>query len=584
MSTGRVPGPPVASGAYLLTVLLLVVLALTASLGSFFVHSQQALNRDSRLLDTISESVELSRVWLVLAAVLMFVFFHLLRRVVEITTAVFTVCTIFGFFLIFSRALQYPFCVDDAYIYFRYIRNFFRSGAMQFNPGSPVLGFTSHLYVWILSAVSALARSDDLPFITRNLNIFLSLSNYLGVFALLLVIGLRPAYCAIGSCLYSLSSYDIGESTYGMESELLVLLLIIWLISFRLEKRALFSWAAVFIFLCRPEGLIFLIASITFTFIRERRNWIRQWAAPIGSALLYFLWVFITYGTIVPNSVSAKSAIYRLDPAQAFRSISAHFADSVLGRFGQLDYVFTAALVIVSFILLRKSLPLLLYLLSTILIAVFYAVGNPLMFSWYFAWFSLLPVVVVPMAAAATSEAFADSRILRAILPPAVLLLCLAPTHFSYLEAPQAGLRLRNPFFMWDETKQRLLLYREAASYLSERGAGTLPVGVCEDGMFGYAFPGPVLTLDGLAAKEVVKYYPLSDSDYYSFFAVSPRAIEAFQPRYVLFLENFGRNSVLKDGFFLANYEQEQFWDLKIWGGKGLLLYKKRSLNAIRNL
>jgi hypothetical protein len=223
----------------------------------------------------------------------------------------------------------------------------------------------------------------------------------------------------------------------------------------------------------------------------------------------------------------------------------------------------------------RKDTPLLGYWGCCICAIVFFSLANTLMFNWYFVWFSLVPILFIPVAVSRIPMLPARYKFPRIAMYAVVVAVCLFGQYRSYPDndAVVSVGRVAHPFLAWDASKQRLLLYQKAAEYLNKTTSGQGLVGVSEDGMFGYVYRGPVLTLDGLASKEAVKFYPLAKAQYSTPFAISPSLVEKIKPPFVVFLDAFGRNSILKDPFFLATYRRERFWPLNLWGGEGMYLY-----------
>lgn len=565
--------------------LSLLIICMFTSVELLWNENNISILSEAYLLNTVSASFFYCRIWLLIASFFLVVFWKIIIDNLEISVSkshIF-IFSLFALFLILSRALQYPFCVDDTYIYFRYIKNFVNSGSMEYNIGESILGITSHLYLWIISVLAWLTQTDNFPLLVRNLVLILSLINYFGIFFYLKLIGLDIKLSILGSVLYATSYYQITQATYGMESTLLLSLIILLIISLKAKSYTSVAVTSIMIFLCRPEGIFILITTFIYSIVRHGYRKIFIWCFLSIFVLAYFYWVFNTYGTVIPHSIIAKNIIYKIEPFSALQGIANYFVQ--VSNYESFSYSIKIFLMVGIFIfsswMSRHEITLLFYVGCCFILLFFFAWTNPLMFAWYYSWFSLLPVLILPVTVARISEYYMKYKsTVRRILVVVILFF----SAIIYLEYPRShftifGSTIRQPFFSWDPTKHRLLLYQKAAEYLNVKTSGKSIVAVSEDGIFGYIYKGNIVTLDGLALREVSQFYPLQKNQYYVPFAISPNLIERTKPEYVVFLDVFAFNSILKDPFFLKNYSKECFWPIDLWGGKGMYLYKSLSDN-----
>jgi hypothetical protein len=120
------------------------------------------------------------------------------------------------------------------------------------------------------------------------------------------------------------------------------------------------------------------------------------------------------------------------------------------------------------------------------------------------------------------------------------------------------------------------LLYAEAAEWLAPRLAaapGTLAAG--DVGALGYFTAAPILDTVGLMSPEAAAYYPLSpDLIAGAAIAIPPQLILAEQPRYVVTLEIYARNGLLKNEEFLEQYELVQVLPTDVYGSEGMLIFE----------
>jgi len=115
------------------------------------------------------------------------------------------------------------------------------------------------------------------------------------------------------------------------------------------------------------------------------------------------------------------------------------------------------------------------------------------------------------------------------------------------------------------------LVARRLAPEVSERTV----VAAGDVGALGYFLDAHILDLVGLNSKEVMQYYPLPDEMYVINYAVPPGAVFAAMPDYVVLLEVYGRETVLKDPRFLHAYTLVATVPTDLYGSRGLLVFRR---------
>ena len=217
--------------------------------------------------------------------------------------------------------------VDDAFISFRYAHNLVQGHGLVFNPGERVEGYTNFLWV-ILSAFSM--------WLSLNPEIFAKIIGLLasvGTIAAVVRLSPKPdnyrllVYAA--PILLAVNPSFAVWATGGLETPLFTCL-VTWgllLAAKGMEKDTLPLSSALllaFAALTRPEGV--LIAGLVFVFAialgiknnslaRNTAFWLPVFAAVY---LPYFIWRFIYYGALLPNTFYVK-----VDPggSQLFRGL-----------------------------------------------------------------------------------------------------------------------------------------------------------------------------------------------------------------------------------------------------------------------
>ncbi len=220
--------------------------------------------------------------------------------------------------LLIIHISKYFFLCDDAFISFRYAKNFANGLGLVFNPGERVEGYTNFLWVIILSFFSLLGIAPD-----QSANI-LSICLSISLFAL---------FCFFNWKIFATRKYDyfvlLGPlfvasnrtyavwSTSGLETALFSILIfgsVIMLVRSLDDTRylrlsaILFSLAA----LTRPEGILLFASFFGFYFLLTKKD--KPAITSIARAALifvciigaHFIFRYLYYGYPLPNTYYAK--------------------------------------------------------------------------------------------------------------------------------------------------------------------------------------------------------------------------------------------------------------------------------------
>lgn len=207
---------------------------------------------------------------------------------------------------------------DDTYITFRYSSNLAAGHGFVYNLGEPVLGTTAPLWALVL----ALAASLGAPIEHAALVVSLACdaaSAFL-LFSILGGLGFGGAIPAAGAVLF-LGIFDFFSlSRSGMESSFFVCLVLASLWSVASRRVVAASVFAALAALTRPEGALLPII-VVWSLWYYRHHVSRRDAAAGVAALCVIVGAWAayavkTFGSVVPQSVVAKSALFD-DPALA---------------------------------------------------------------------------------------------------------------------------------------------------------------------------------------------------------------------------------------------------------------------------
>ncbi|HNW60085.1 MAG TPA: hypothetical protein PKI62_10455 [bacterium] len=230
--------------------------------------------------------------------------------------------------LLVALALSlWPATLDDAFITYRYARNWVEGHGLVFNPGERVEGYSNLL--WVLILAPFIAAGLDVEVVSKLLGLGCAIGALLAAMRMLrhhfqastrivLFFGLWLASCT-GFVYYAIS---------GLETLLYTLLLLL-LVLFMTEER--FAWAAVTsaaLTITRPEGMLCMLPLAWCAWMsrgrRESRNnagrrdaaapvalqrrmpWWLFPAVPAAGLALTTLWRWLYYGALLPNTFNAK--------------------------------------------------------------------------------------------------------------------------------------------------------------------------------------------------------------------------------------------------------------------------------------
>ncbi len=504
-------------------------------------------------------------------------------------------------YVVLTRCWQFPVASDDSYIDYRYVHNLVRLGTFDYNPGLHVMGFTSHLHLFVLSALCVIFRTNDVAVVSQQLNIFCQILACALLFRLVSKVLNSP--CAALACvLFAVDSYLITEVAYGKETSIVILLMLVAISSWNGLRPHLFAWSNSLLFLTRPEGVAWLAIAFLWHFKKIKLKVWRYWAVPIFLITSWYCFLFYYFHAFMPHGALAKAKVYmpRLFITTAIELggfMSNFFAPlhlrsdghpltyyniiSALHGWQYLWALVAGLLVLTALFMTSKNKPWLRFYFTGVAgtYAVF-SLSNPWMFSWYYSWFSLIPIFMVPVV---VLSIYKSNLKLRPMLIGTLTLWCV---FVPLVQQPMHSGIFGLPVIIWESVEARLLLYREAAIYLNDLEAlrfdnSRLEAGKAsetaayEPGIFGYYYKGLLLDLDGLVSDEPLAYYPVSEKERApgASAGIPALAVEKLKPRRILFFDWIGYG-LLRDQNFCRHYKLEKEWEANIDAAKSLKLYK----------
>jgi len=510
---------------------------------------------------------------------------------------------------ILARAIPGPRTIDDSFITYRYARNILAGNGFVYNPGERVLGTTTPLYTILLVILGLLTGGVNAPFPILSMGINALTDGLTCLLLLRLGRQLGSPLAGLGAALvWAIAPYSVTFAIGGLETSLYVMLLTGLVYSYIDERYGLAWLCGALSLLTRPDALILLGPLALDRFLQIGRASLRKtsgvhfWAV-VGEALTFLVpclsWIIFSalyFGSPLPHSISAKSLAYYLPGNAAFIRLLQHYATPFLEHltFG-IPWI-TVGIVLYLFLFLvgaqhalRVKIHLWPWIAYPWLYFATFAIANPLIFRWYltpplpaYIFFILIggEQIIQQIFRVKISETQLGS--IRKILATslAFALVVLAPAGLSlqgWTLHPDHGPDRPSPEMAYIKLE---LLYRQAASLLSNElmtRSSTPLLAAGDVGVLGFYTGARILDTVGLNSPISTSYYPL-DADLYTInYAIPPDLILDQSPDYIVILEVYGREGLLKDPRFHNAYHLRQKTPTDIYGSDGMLIFEKKS-------
>ena len=512
-----------------------------------------------------------------------------------------------------AHVLPGPRTIDDAFITFRYARNILAGSGFVYNPGEHVLGTTTPLYTLLLTGIGLVMGGEQAPF--PQISLLINALAAVGTCFLLIKLGQRlgsPRAGLAAALVWGIAPYSVTFSVGGLETSLYVFFLIATVYYFVTHAHLSASVFAACAVLTRPDALILIgplalerFSEETQLFLSSRRNSTSNrssadkahWRSLLLEAALFLipllLWLaFATYyfGSPLPHSIEAKSLAYRLPATAALTRLLQHYATPFFEHniFG-IPWI-AVGLVLYPFLYLigaskifKEEKRTLAFLVYPWLYLITFAIANPLIFRWYLTPPLPLYFLIIFIGASKIIETLILSR--RKFInentfnPPllkfsifVVMLLPFTTTLTEWRIVPDHGLDRPAPEMAWYQLE---LLYTQAADYLRPQFGENSVLAAGDVGVLGYRTNAPILDTVGLNSRQAIAYYPLDPEYYVINYAVPPDLIFDEKPDFIVVLEAYVRNGLLKEEEFLASYRLIKKIPTDIYGSDGMLLFRR---------
>ncbi|HXG37849.1 MAG TPA: hypothetical protein VNL36_03660 [Bacteroidota bacterium] len=209
--------------------------------------------------------------------------------------------------------MHFEYTPDDTYIYLQYAKNIANGDGFSFNAGIPSYGVTGPLWALLIAAGAAVHL--DPYVVAKTFDLFFACIAILVLYLVAFLILRDKRYALLAAMLFAFDSWFLRWTGSGMESSFAVLLVLLCTFYVYRNEYALASLVCGVLSLVRPEGaLLFVILQVdNFINSTNRRASLRSMLVSTGLfAAVILPWVVFSYlhfGTIVPNTVAAKSSV-----------------------------------------------------------------------------------------------------------------------------------------------------------------------------------------------------------------------------------------------------------------------------------
>jgi hypothetical protein len=462
--------------------------------------------------------------------------------------------------LMWLRLHQPSNTVDDAFITFRYARNLASGLGLVYNAGERVLGTTTPAYAILLAMAARLSGFYDFPRLAVVVNMLFDAISFCLLARLTARLTGWHWLGVAAAWLLAIEGRLLDFSTGGMEGSFNVAAILLSLVLFFEGRPRLAALAAGLVVLIRPDGLMLagaLFAGWGLPRLREPRRWPWAEAAVFAAVVLpWLLFATLFYGQPIPQSVLAKSVVYRLPDLVAFRAFLVQlrtvFPFSLpplqdpepLWR-QLLQAGLPAAVCAAGLYWLHKRRPRAWLIGAYIaLFIAFFSYGNPLWLGWY-----EIPLMPLYWLLTLAAVAGAGTWLARRLGGPATLwvhglaggmLILLALPHLSRLNVLPWESRANAPFVLnATYNKRREDDYLLVARMLAPAAAHGRVAANPEVGAFGYGYAGPVFDLTGLISPAAVRHFPIPEDIPIEIYSVPRSLLLEEQPDVLVTFDSF---------------------------------------------
>ena len=223
-----------------------------------------------------------------------------------------------------TATFHFSYTPDDTYIYLQFAKNFIGGNGMSFNAGEPTYGFTSPLWLLIISLGGKMGV--DIYFAAKVLDLFLA-SVSIAIFFILAFEVIRDVVTALlATAVFSMNAWLIRWTGSGMETSLAVLLVLLAFWYCIRNEYILAIVVTTLLSLVRPESFLLVGCIVVDLYINSKS---KPRALKMGASLVllylvfllpWWIYAYVNFGRIFPNTGLAKAGL-NLDPVDILHTL-----------------------------------------------------------------------------------------------------------------------------------------------------------------------------------------------------------------------------------------------------------------------
>lgn len=304
--------------------------------------------------------------------------------------------------ILVTHAFAFNTDAEDAYIAFRYIKNFANGQGLVFNSFDKVEGYSDFLWVMLVAGIHKLFNTD-IPLTARYLGLCFSLITLIVAFKLAFNLTHSKLLAYITAFLISVNGSFACYGLSGLENSLFALLILATMHMCFSQNWLIAGVCIGLLTMTRPEGFLMYFPVLIYL-LSLNVNWNRKLILSMQVALFaaiivlpWTIWRINYYGYLIPNTIAAKSGM------DLFHQFKLGLAYTSNFTFLALDMLLILILLpILNFFFLKRKPSLgskLLFMVAILVtFSAFYTlVGGDWMPAWRF-YAALIPVIALFIA------------------------------------------------------------------------------------------------------------------------------------------------------------------------------------------
>lgn len=442
-----------------------------------------------------------------------------MKKYFTVKSILLLVIPLFFLIIFFLQSSKISFIQDDTYISMRYAQNLAEGRGLVFNPNEKTEGFTSFLWVIILSLAYKLnLNPEQFSVIASTLSgaLVIVLTYLICILTLKRFSAKEPArnqtshFYLVSLPIFPLFTFNMAYiywSVSGMEETFFIFLFLLslyFLIKYFEKNRLHYSFVIFGILACltRPEGFLLIPAMILFKFIILKKQRLRIFNRRLMIELSVFsavLSVFILlrllyYGYPLPNTFYAKSGFSLFHLKRGFEYLLSFLTTNI----------FYGSLIIIPLIIsiILKAKRLLTLILSAVFFCLLIALIGGDVLPLHRLFFPVLPLIYLSFVL--SFEAIVNRSFNKVFLPLVYLLFTCVACFGSYANEKSIVLEKRGYELGLVE---KMKTYAAWVKQKQEETGKPLTVALSTIGAFSYYSGANVIDLAGLT-DEYTAHHP----------------------------------------------------------------------------